>query len=77
MHAPPEERKLDQLRATLRVLGIELQLPRAECSTRDLAAIATRVRDAQLRPFIEIAGGALAGAGGLPAARTSAISAWR
>ncbi len=27
VHAPPDERKLEQLRATLRILGIELQLP--------------------------------------------------
>ncbi|MFI4914159.1 MAG: ribonuclease R [Steroidobacterales bacterium] len=52
VHAPPEQKKLDQLRSTLRVIGIELQLPE-EVRTRDLAAIAPRVRDAQSRPFVE------------------------
>src|SRR5260221_3711229 len=52
VHPPPEQRKLDNLKATLAVLGIGLQIP-AELSTRDLAQIAPRVRDAQLRPFIE------------------------
>ena len=66
MHAPPDERKLEQLRATLRVLGIELQLP-DPVQPRDLAAIAARVRDPQSRALHRIAGGALAGAGGLPA----------
>jgi exoribonuclease R len=27
VHAPPDDEKLDQLRTTLRMLGIELQLP--------------------------------------------------
>src|SRR5258708_33872417 len=52
VHPPPEQRKLDNLKATLAVLGIGLQVP-AELRTRDLAQIAPRVRDAQLRPFIE------------------------
>ena len=52
VHAPPEERKLKVLRDTLRVLNIELQLPEA-VQTRDLAAIAPKVRDADARPFIE------------------------
>jgi ribonuclease R len=52
VHAPPEERKLKLLRDTLRVLNIELQLPE-EVHTRDLAAIAPKVRDAEARPFIE------------------------
>ncbi|MGA8709412.1 MAG: ribonuclease R [Steroidobacteraceae bacterium] len=52
VHAPPDERKLEQLRATLRILGIELQLPE-EVKPKDLAAIATRVRDPESRPFIE------------------------
>jgi ribonuclease R len=52
VHQPPEQRKLDNLKATLHVLGIELQLPE-EVRTRDLAGIAPRVRDAQLRPFVE------------------------
>jgi ribonuclease R len=52
VHAAPDERKLEQLRTTLRVLGIELQLPES-VQSRDLAAIAPRVRDATSRPFIE------------------------
>jgi len=52
VHAPPDEKKLDQLRSTLRVLGIELQLP-DPVKPSDLAAIAPRVRDAESRPFIE------------------------
>ena len=51
VHQPPEQRKLDNLKATLHVLGIELQIPE-EIRTRDLAGIAPRVRDAQLRPFV-------------------------
>ena len=52
VHAAPDERKLEQLRTTLRVLGIELQLPE-EVQSRDLAAIAPRVQDPGSRPFIE------------------------
>lgn len=52
VHAPPDEKKLEQLRATLRVLGIELQLPEP-VHARDLGAVAPRVRDAQTRPFVE------------------------
>ena len=52
VHQPPEQRKLDHLKATLHVLGIELQIPE-QVRTRDLAGIAPRVRDAQLRPFVE------------------------
>jgi ribonuclease R len=52
VHASPDEKKLDQLRSTLRVLGIELQLP-DPVKPSDLAAIAPRVRDAQSRPFVE------------------------
>ena len=40
------------LRTTLRILGIELQLP-DPVQPRDLAAIAARVRDPESRPFIE------------------------
>jgi ribonuclease R len=54
VHAPPEERKLTALKATLRALNIEIQLPPTdEVQTRDLAAIAPMVRDAEARPFIE------------------------
>ncbi|MGA2562630.1 MAG: ribonuclease R [Steroidobacteraceae bacterium] len=52
VHAPPEERKLEQLRTTLRVLGIDLQLPEP-VKPKDLAAIAPRVRDPSSRPFVE------------------------
>lgn len=52
VHAPPDEKKLDQLRTTLRVLGIELQLP-DPVKPGDLAAIAPRLRDAESRPFVE------------------------
>jgi ribonuclease R len=52
VHAPPDEKKLEQLRTTLRVLGIELQLP-DPVKPSDLAAIAPRVRDAESRPFVE------------------------
>ena len=52
VHAPPDERKLEQLRATLRILGIELRLP-DPVKPKDLAAISTRVRDPDSRPFIE------------------------
>jgi ribonuclease R len=52
VHASPDEKKLDQLRSTLRVLGIELQLP-DPVQPRDLAAIAPRVRDADSRAFVE------------------------
>jgi ribonuclease R len=52
VHASPDEKKLDQLRTTLRVLGIELQLP-DPVKPGDLAAIAPRLRDAESRPFVE------------------------
>ena len=52
VHQPPEQRKLDNLKGTLQVLGIEVQLPE-EIRTRDLAGIAPRVRDPELRPFVE------------------------
>ena len=52
VHQPPEQRKLDNLKATLKVLGIELQMPE-QVRSRDLASIAPHVRDAELRPFVE------------------------
>jgi ribonuclease R len=52
VHAPPDEKKLEQLRGTLRILGMELTLPEP-VRTRDLAVIAPRVRDPQSRPFVE------------------------
>jgi ribonuclease R len=52
VHASPDERKLQTLRTTLRILGIELQLP-DPVRPKDLAVISTRVRDPDSRPFIE------------------------
>ncbi|HEX4052175.1 MAG TPA: ribonuclease R [Steroidobacteraceae bacterium] len=52
VHAPPDEKKLEQLRATLRVLGIELMLS-DPVHARDLGAVAPKVRDPEARPFIE------------------------
>jgi ribonuclease R len=52
VHAAPDEKKLEQLRATLRILGIELQLPEP-VHARDLGQIAPRVRDEHARPFVE------------------------
>ena len=53
VHQQPEQRKLDLLRATLHIVGIELQLSEEGVRTRDLAGIAPKVRDAALRPFVE------------------------
>jgi ribonuclease R len=52
VHQPPEERKREQLMATLRMLGIEAQIP-DEPRTRDFAAIARNLKDPESRPFIE------------------------
>jgi len=52
VHGRPEARKLKVLVDTLRVLGIDPQLPE-EPRTRDLAHIAPRVKEEQLRPFVE------------------------
>jgi ribonuclease R len=52
VHAPPDEKKLEQLRTTLRVLGIELMLS-DPVHARDLGAVAPRVRDPDARPFVE------------------------
>jgi ribonuclease R len=52
VHAPPDEKKLEQLRGTLRVLGIELALS-DPVHPRDLGAVAPRVRDPDARPFVE------------------------
>jgi ribonuclease R len=52
VHASPDEKKLEQLRATLRVLGIELTLSEP-VHARDLGAVAARLRDPQARPFVE------------------------
>lgn len=52
VHASPDEKKLEQLATTLRVLGVELQLP-DPVQPRDLAAVAARIRDPESRPFVE------------------------
>ncbi len=52
VHAPPDEKKLDILAATLRALGVELILP-PEVAPRDLQQIAPRIKDPAARPFIE------------------------
>ncbi|MFO1402359.1 MAG: VacB/RNase II family 3'-5' exoribonuclease [Steroidobacteraceae bacterium] len=52
VHSAPEERKRTQLLATLRVLGIEPVIPE-EPRTRDFAAIARQLKDAEARPFVE------------------------
>jgi ribonuclease R len=52
VHQPPDERKREQLAVTLRVLGIEAQIPE-EPRTRDFAAIARNLKDPDSRPFVE------------------------
>ena len=52
VHSPPEERKREQLLASLRVLGIEARIPE-EPRTRDFAAIARQLKDPESRPFVE------------------------
>jgi ribonuclease R len=52
VHAEPDEKKLEMLAATMRALGIGIELP-AEIATRDLQKISSRVRDAALKPFVE------------------------
>lgn len=52
VHAPPEDKKLEQLRATLRLLGMQLTVSEP-MHARDLGEVARRTRDASLRPFIE------------------------
>jgi ribonuclease R len=52
VHAPPDDKKLEQLRSTLRVLGMELTLSEP-MHARDLGQVAHRTRDLHLRPFIE------------------------
>ncbi len=52
VHAAPEARKLEQLRATLRLLGIDPVL-REPVTPRALAAIGAGVRDPRDRAFVE------------------------
>ncbi len=56
VHAEPDERKLETLVKTLRVLNVGVELP-AEITTRDLQKIAPRIRDAALKPLRRDAGG--------------------
>jgi ribonuclease R len=54
VHAPPDDRKLEVLATTLRVLGIEPHIPpSADIKTRDLADIAPAVADPEDRAFVE------------------------
>jgi len=54
VHAAPDDRKLEVLGATLRVLGMDPQLPAsADIRTRDLAAIAPAVKEPEDRAFVE------------------------
>ena len=52
VHGVPEEDKLERLGATLAALGIDARIPKA-VTTRDLQAVAQRVRDASERAFVE------------------------
>jgi ribonuclease R len=52
VHGVPEDEKLDRLTATLKSLGIDARLPQ-KVTTRDLQAIARRVRDVSERAFVE------------------------
>jgi ribonuclease R len=52
VHGVPEDEKLDRLTATLKSLGIDARLPQ-RVTTRDLQAIARRVRDVSERAFVE------------------------
>ena len=76
VHPPPEQRKLDALKGTLQVLGIDLQLP---AQVRDARPGGNRAAGARPRAAAagRVAGGAIAGAGRLPARATSATSGWR
>jgi ribonuclease R len=52
VHGQPEDQKLERLHTTLNALGIDGQIPET-VTTRDLQAIARRVGNPALRPFIE------------------------
>ncbi len=52
VHGTPEDEKLERLAATLASLGIEAHIPQT-VTTRDLQAIARRVRDPSERAFVE------------------------
>ncbi len=76
VHAPPDESKLEQLRATLRILGIELQLPEP-VQARDLGAIAARVRDPESRALHRDRWSCAPWRRRSTSPTTSATSAWR
>jgi ribonuclease R len=52
VHGTPEDEKLERLSSTLKSLGIDARIPQT-VTTRDLQAIARRVKDAQERAFVE------------------------
>jgi len=52
VHGVPEDEKLERLAATLTSLGIDARIPKT-VTTRDLQAIARRVRDVSERSFVE------------------------
>jgi ribonuclease R len=52
VHGVPEEEKLERLASTLAALGIDARIPQT-VTTRDLQAIAPRVKDLSERVFVE------------------------
>jgi ribonuclease R len=52
VHGTPEEEKLERLTSTLTALGIDARIPKT-VATRDLQAIARRVKDVSERAFVE------------------------
>ena len=52
VHGVPEDEKLERLASTLTALGIDARIPKT-VTTRDLQAIAHRVRDVSERSFVE------------------------
>jgi len=52
VHGTPEDEKLERLASTLGSLGIDARIPKT-VTTRDLQAIARRVRDLSERTFVE------------------------
>jgi ribonuclease R len=52
VHGVPEDEKLERLTSTLKSLGIDARLPKS-VTTRDLQAIARRVKEVSERGFVE------------------------
>jgi ribonuclease R len=52
VHGLPEDEKLERLSSTLAALGVDARLPKT-VTTRDLQAIARRVKDVSERAFVE------------------------